>query len=79
MALNDSLSVKDVSADTGLLRNLPRDAMIGKPWLDLVKDSDQAVAREALLAPKRIRAVPTALTWRFWRAQKKNRCRFLVG
>ena len=50
MALNDSLSVKNVSADTGLLRNLPRDAMIGKPWLDLVRDSDQAVAREALLA-----------------------------
>ena len=50
MALNDSLSVKNVSADTGLLRNLPRDAMIGKPWLDLVRDSDQAVAREALRA-----------------------------
>lgn len=48
LTLNDSLAVQAINADSGLLRHLPRDAMIGRPWLDLVREADKAVAADAL-------------------------------
>ena len=36
LTLNDSLAVQAVNSDSGLLRHLPREDMIGRPWLDLV-------------------------------------------
>ena len=46
--LNESMSVQSMSVGSGVLRNLPRDDMIGRPWLDLVRESDKAIAGEAL-------------------------------
>ena len=46
--LNESMSVQSMSVGSGVLRNLPRDDMIGRPWLDLVRESDKAIASEAL-------------------------------
>jgi len=46
--LNEAQSVRSVSAGDGVLRNLPREEMIGRAWLDLVRDSDRATASEAL-------------------------------
>ncbi len=46
--LNESMSVQSMSVGSGVLRNLPRDDMIGRPWLDLVRDSDKTIASEAL-------------------------------
>ena len=46
--LNESMSVQSMSLSSGVLRNLPRDDMIGRPWLDLVRESDKAIASEAL-------------------------------
>ena len=48
LTLNDTHAVQAVNSDSGLLRHLPRDAMIGRPWLDLVRESDKAVAADAL-------------------------------
>ena len=48
LTLNDSLAVQAINADSGLLRHLPRDAMIGRPWLDLVREADKAVAADVL-------------------------------
>ena len=46
--LNESMSVQSMSVGSGVLRNLPRDDMIGRPWLELVRDSDKTIASEAL-------------------------------
>ena len=48
LTLNDTHAVQAVNSGSGLLRHLPRDAMIGRPWLDLVRESDKAVAGDAL-------------------------------
>lgn len=48
LTLNDSQAVQAVNLDSDLLRHLPRDAMVGRPWLDLVRESDKVVATEAL-------------------------------
>ncbi len=48
LTLNDTHAVQAVNSDSGLLRHLPRDAMIGRPWLDLVRESDKAVAADTL-------------------------------
>ncbi len=48
LTLNDTHAVQGVTSDSGLLRHLPRDAMIGRPWLDLVRGSDKAVAADTL-------------------------------
>ena len=52
LTLNDSLAVQAVNANTGLLRQLPRDAMIGRPWLDVVRESDREIAADALSTAK---------------------------
>ena len=46
--LNESMSVQSMSEGSGVLRNLPRNDMIGRPWLDLVRESDKAIVSEAL-------------------------------
>ena len=46
--LNESMNVQSMSVGSGVLRNLPRDDMIGRSWLDLVRESDKAIASEAL-------------------------------
>jgi len=48
LTLNDAQAVQAVNSDSGMLRLLPRDAMIGRPWLDLVRESDKTVAADAL-------------------------------
>ena len=48
LTLNDSQAVQAVNLDSDLLRHLPREAMVGRPWLDLVRESDKVVAAEAL-------------------------------
>ena len=52
LTLNDSLAVQAINADSGLLRHLPRDAMIGRPWLDVVRESDREITADALSASK---------------------------
>ena len=48
LTLNDAQAVQAANSDSGMLRHLPRDAMIGRPWLDLVRESDKTVAADAL-------------------------------
>lgn len=48
--LNESHAVQEVTGDTGLLRLLPRDALIGRPWQELVRESDKNIAETALNA-----------------------------
>jgi PAS domain-containing protein len=50
ITLNDSLRIADVASDSGPMRQLPRDAMIGRPWLELVRESDADIAQAALTA-----------------------------
>jgi transcriptional regulator PpsR len=50
ITLNDSLRIADVASDSGPMRQLPRDAMIGRPWLELVRESDTDIAQAALTA-----------------------------
>ena len=50
ITLNDSFRVAEVASDSGSLRQLPRDAIIGRPWLELVRESDAATAEAALTA-----------------------------
>jgi transcriptional regulator PpsR len=45
--------VQAVDANSEPLRHLPRDAMIGRPWLELVRESDKVVAADALSAALR--------------------------
>jgi transcriptional regulator PpsR len=52
LTLNDSLAVQAIHADTGLLRQLPRDALIGRPWLDVVRESDREIAADTLSTAK---------------------------
>lgn len=48
LTLNDSHRVQEITSDSELLRHLFRDTLIGRPWLELVRDSDTSVAEEAL-------------------------------
>ena len=48
LTLNDSHGVQAVTAEGSLLRHLSRDKLIGRPWLELVRESDKALAEEAL-------------------------------
>lgn len=50
ITLNDSFRVAEVASDSGSLRQLPRDELIGRPWLELVRESDTATAEAALTA-----------------------------
>jgi transcriptional regulator PpsR len=53
LTLNETGGVQAVDANSELLRHLPRDAMIGRPWLELVRESDKVVAADALSAALR--------------------------
>ena len=48
LTLNDSHGVQAVNAEGSLLRHLSRDKLIGRPWLELIRESDKALAEEAL-------------------------------
>jgi len=48
ITLNDSFRVAEVASGSGSLRQLPRDAIIGRPWLELVRECDAATAEAAL-------------------------------
>ena len=48
LTLNDSHGVQAVNAEGSLLRHLSRDNLIGRPWLELIRESDKALAEEAL-------------------------------
>ena len=48
--LNESHAVQDITGDTGVLRLLPRDALIGRPWQELVREKDKNAAETALHA-----------------------------
>ena len=50
ITLNDSFRVAEVASGSGSLRQLPRDAIIGRPWLELVRECDTATAQAALTA-----------------------------
>ena len=50
ITLNDSFRVAEVASDSGSLRQLPRDELIGRPWLEFVRESDTATAEAALTA-----------------------------
>ena len=50
ITLNDSFRVAEVASGSGSLRQLPRDAIIGRPWLELVRECDAATAEAALTA-----------------------------
>ena len=50
ITLNDSLRIADVASDSVPMRQLPRYAMIGRPWLELVRESDADIAQAALTA-----------------------------
>ena len=53
LTLNESGGVQAVDANSGLLRHLPRDAMIGRPWIELVRESDKGIAADALSAAQK--------------------------
>ena len=53
LTLNETGGVQAVDANSEPLRHLPRDAMIGRPWLELVRESDKVVAADALSAALR--------------------------
>ena len=53
LTLNESGGVQAVDANSGLLRHLPRDAMIGRPWMGLVRESDKGIAADALSAAQK--------------------------
>ena len=50
LTLNETGGVQAVDANSGLLRHLPRDAMIGQPLMELVRESDKGIAADALSA-----------------------------
>ena len=50
ITLNDSFRVAEVASGSGSLRQLPRDAIIGRSWLELVRECDTATAEAALTA-----------------------------
>lgn len=50
VTLNDANSIQDATGDSGLLRILPRDSLVGRPWLDLLRESDRGVANATLRA-----------------------------
>jgi len=64
--LNESMNVQSMSVGSGVLRNLPRDDMIGRSWLDLVRESDKAIAsgalQTALETPEQAHRADLALT-----------------
>ena len=47
LTLNDSHRVQEITSDSELLRHLFRDTLIGRPWLELVRDSDISGSEEA--------------------------------
>ena len=53
LTLNETGGVQAVDANSGLLRHLSRDAMIGRPWIELVRQSDKVVAADVLSAALR--------------------------
>ena len=53
LTLNESGGVQAVDANSGLLRHLPREAMIGRPWIELVRESDKGIAADALSAAQK--------------------------
>jgi transcriptional regulator PpsR len=48
--LNESHAVQDITGDTSVLRLLPRDALIGRPWQELLREADKTTAETALRA-----------------------------
>ncbi len=50
LTLNDNHAVQAVHAEGILGRHLPREELIGRPWLELVRESDKDHAEEALRA-----------------------------
>ncbi len=48
--LNDSQAVQEITGDTSVLRLLPRDALIGRPWQELLREADKTTAETALRA-----------------------------
>ena len=47
-SLNDSLRIASLTAESPLMRELSRDALIGRPWLELVSEADRAQAASCL-------------------------------
>lgn len=50
VTLNDSQRVASINSDSALMRELSRDTLIGRPWLELVVESDRALAAGCLEA-----------------------------
>jgi len=48
--LNESQAVQEITGDTSVLRLLPRDALIGRPWQELLREADKTTAETALRA-----------------------------
>ena len=50
VTLNDSQRVASINSGSALMRELSRDTLIGRPWLELVVESDRALAAGCLEA-----------------------------
>ena len=50
VTLNDSQRVASINSDSALMRELSRDTLIGRPWLELVVESDRTLAAGCLEA-----------------------------
>ena len=50
VTLNDSQRVASINSESDLMRELSRDTLIGRPWLELVVESDRALAAGCLEA-----------------------------
>lgn len=48
--LNDSHRVAAIASESALMREVSRDTLIGRPWLELVNESDKALAEGCLEA-----------------------------
>jgi len=57
--LNESHAVQDITGDTSVLRLLPRDALIGRPWQELLREADKTTAETALRAAQTDAGAPS--------------------
>lgn len=50
LTLNDSHRVASIASESALMRELSRDTLIGRPWLELISESDRTLASVGLEA-----------------------------
>ena len=50
LTLNDSHRVASIASESALMRQLSRETLIGRPWLELISESDRTLASAGLEA-----------------------------